>query len=248
MQMETSIINCDNNYKVFRRSFLKKICVKIEFPEINFLLKKSDINQFLSSIFGIQNEFKPTESLDSISIKADDESFAFTFQPSKASVEIDSNFYKSYENTLKPCIQILISYLDALGIDKIEDISIDKVNLWTARIENAGINWRPALYATFKDSNIRNITKTNWETKEGIYPLKISRQAIQLNDDKEIKINFSVIIPDDSHFKFKLIIGGTHKDINKRDIFNITDKLNLKIFHTFISMISDHIINMMQKD
>lgn len=235
------------NYRMFKRTFLKKVCAEIDFPKVSFSNNLNKLSEYINSTFELDVHYRNDEEIESLVIEADDNSISFTFWQDKVRVEIESEFYKNYKDTLSPCFRIMLKYLEAFNVKSDICIKIFKTNVWLAKTHNSLAIWRSALNDTFSDENIKIIADSKWDSDKSL-PIKLSKNAQQIDGKKELSIKFEVEIPDQSHFKFLLVIKGENDNLKIEDIIPMADDLNLKIFGAFEHLVSDKVLKLMEED
>ena len=242
--MATATLTQPVQRKAFKRTFLRDVTAKVTFAETDLLGNGTAISSFLRERFGISDDFN-LPKLDGIDIVSDSKSEKYNFTTTSATVIMDSTIYRYFEDSLKPRLDVIISFLQALGIDEVKTLSIKKRNLFQATAKNAFQVWKIALLEAFKVDNIRGMAETsNIPTK----PFKMSIEGSADTEWGEIRVPFTVDVPDKSSFKFQLDLEAISKPIQVSEIINRGVQMNNDIFVSFTDIISDKQINLMQQD
>lgn len=242
--MATTILTQPVLRKAFKRTFLQDVTAKVTFAGTNLLGNGIAIRSFLRDRFGITNDFN-LPKLDGIDIVSESKSEKYNFTTTSATVTMDSNIYRYFEDSLKPRLDVIISYLQALGIDEIETFSIIKRNLFQATAKNAFQAWKIALVEAFKVDIIRGMADSpNIPTK----PFKLSIEGSADTEWGEIRFPFTVDVPDKSNFNFRLDLEAISKSIHILELINRGVQMNNDIFVSFTDIISDKLIHLMQQD
>ena len=236
-----------HSHRVFKRTFLNEIRAEFHYPEIDFNNKINEIKEFMSSAFSQDVNYTPNENIDSIRIKAADESLDFIFRRNYAKIKIKPEIYVSYPDTFKPCIDVVKRFVSSMGIATLEEILISKTNLWRASVENAYEVWRDALLSTFDDVNIRMISEVKLPEEKSL-PLQLTRQAISECMETSVTMDFKVTIPNDNEFMFGLVINGLQNSVSTESIFECTEEINKNISDAFQTVVSDKILDLMMEE
>lgn len=242
--METKELTQSIRRKTFKRTFLRDVTAKVTFAETNLLGNGVAIRTFLRDKFGIQEDFN-IPKLGRIDISSDGKEEVYKFTTDSASVTISSNIYRYFEDSLKPSLDIILSFLQTLGIEEAITFSITKRNLFPGNAKNAFSAWRFALVEAFKADGIRSMADINPSPEK---PFKMSIDGGVDTGWGEIKVPFMVNVPDKNNFQFILDIEAISKPIPVSEIRERGVLMNNEIFDSFISIISDKLINLMQQD
>lgn len=242
--MATTTLTPTVQRKAFKRTFLRDVTAKVTFAETDLLGNGTAIRSFLRERFGISEDFN-IPKLDGIDIVSDSKNEKYNFTTTSATVIMDSNIYRFFEDSLKPRLDVIISFLRALGIDEVKTLSITKRNLFQATAKNAFEAWRIALVEAFKVDNIRGMADTpNIPAK----PFKMGIEGSADTEWGEIRVPFMVDVPDKSNFKFQLDLEAISKSIPTSELIKRGIQMNNDIFVSFTEIISDKLINLMQQD
>lgn len=231
-------------HKVFNRTFLQEVSASIEFAETPLLNNKEAITHFLKSNFGINESFPKALPVGGITLSAEAEVEKYNFSTTSASLTLDASIYRCYKDTLAPKIKRLVEFLKALGIEKIEALTISKKNLFKATSPNAYSSWRFALHESFKDENLRELAANSSASDK---PFKMTIEGTAKFDGGEVRVPFLVEVIDKDNFHFQMDLIGAIYNIGTKDIVENSDILNHIIFNVFCNMISDKTVNLLQQ-
>lgn len=231
-------------HKVFNRTFLQEVSASIKFVETPLLNNKEAITHFLKSNFGIIEDFPGALTVGGITLSAETAVERYSFSTTSASLTLDASIYRCYKITLAPKIKRLVEFLKALGIEKIEALTIFKKNLFKATSPNAYSSWRFALHESFKDESLRELAANSSVSDK---PFKITIEGAGKFDGGEVRVPFLVEVVDKDNFHFQMDLIGTVYDIDTKDIIANADVLNHIIFSAFCNTVSDKTINLLQQ-
>ncbi len=242
--METPTLTSAAKRRSIKRTFLRDVTATVTFEEIDLLGNGEIFKTFLRDKFGISETIN-IPKLNGIDIVSDSKNERFNFTTTSVSVVMDSDIYSYFEESLKPRLDIVISFLKALGVEEVKSLSIIKRNLFHAQAENAFDAWKLAIVDAFKVGNITAMANTP----------NIPAQAFKMSIEGEadtiwgkIRAPFMVNVPDDKNFMFQLDLEALSQSVNVSDLIDRSILMNNEIFDTFTGIISDKLFNLMQKD
>lgn len=230
--------------EVFKRTFLQEVSASITFAEVNLLGKSKSIEQFLKANFDINNVFPEELTFGGVEVTADKRPEKFTFSTNVASVVLGSDAYVNYVDSFAQRIQILVNYLQAIGVAGDVDLTITKRNLFQGNSENAFSAWRVALFDSFQDDTLRDIA---CNTSFGDKSVRISVEGETEFEGGDVKVPFLINVPDNTTFQFQMDIIGNVKAMTLDEVSDNAKILNEIIYCAFYSMLSDKIINLMKE-
>lgn len=231
-------------HKVFKKTFLEGVSASISFAETSLLNNKEGLKNFLKLNFGITEDFPEVLKLGAIDVSSENEVEKYNFSTNSASISLDASIYRFYTDSLEPKIKRLVDFLRVIGVNHINELTISKKNLFQGTSENAYSAWRFALHESFKDDSLRELATNSSVSNK---PFKITVEGIGKFDGGEIRVPFLVEVSDEKKFHFQMDVIGVVRNIDVTDIIANANVLNEIIFSTFLNMISDKTIDLMQQ-
>lgn len=242
--MATRTLNQPIQHKAFKRTFLQDVTAKVTFAETDLLSDDAAIRSFLHERFGVADNIN-IPNLGGIEIVSDNKWEKYIFSTSSAMVTMASDIYRCYDDSLNPRLDILISFLQTLGIKEVETLSIKKRNLFQAKANNAFQSWRIALGEAFKIDNIKQMAAAPNVTDE---PFKMSIEGSKYTKWGEIKVPFMIEVPDKSGFKFHLDLEAISGSMRVSELQERAVVMNNDIYVAFTNIVSDKLLNLMLQD
>lgn len=242
--MATTTLTQPIQRNAFKRTFLLDVTAKVTFAETDLLVNGTVIRDFLRNKFGIADDIN-LPKLNEITIVSDSKNEKYNFTTGSASVFIDSNIYRYFEDSLKPRLDVIVSFLQALGINEVDSFSIKKRNFFQANAENAYQAWKIAIIESFKVDSIKALAGTPSISEK---PFKITIEGTSDTEWGKISIPFMVNVPDKSNFRFQLDLEAVSNSIKVSELIERSAQMNDALFETFTGVVSDKLIDLMQQD
>lgn len=230
--------------KGFKRTFLQDVSAVVKFAETDLLSNREALKSFFKVRFGISEEFE-IPKLSAVDIVSENKSERFHFTNSLASVLVDVNIYRFYEESLEPRINDLISFLEAIGISQVETFSLCKRNVFPGTTSNAFEVWKKAIVETFRKGNIQDLAKTAGIKDK---PFKMSIEDVSKTEWGELMVPFSIEVSDSNSFKFQLDLIASSKSVMIKDLTRVGTIMNNSIFSAFTEIASDKLLELLQQE
>lgn len=242
--METKELTQSVQHKAFKRTFLQDVTAEVTFAETNLLGNGGAFQTFLKNHFGISDNIE-LPKLGAINISSEHKEERYCLSTTNATVTIDASVYRYYKESLKPRLKVLESFLMVLGISEVKSFSICKRNHFPGTSNNAYAIWKKALKETFKEPAIQSLADTpNLSEK----PFKLSIEGRTETEWGEVKVPFSVEVPDKDNLNFQLDLTATAVSVDVDDLLSMGAEMNDSIFEAFINVVSDKLLYLLQKE
>lgn len=231
-------------HKGFKKTFLEGVSASVSFADTSLLNNKEALNKFLRFNFGITEDFPNVIQLGAVDVSSENKVEKYHFSTNFASIFLDASVYRFYADSLEPRINRLVDFLNAIGVNHINELTISKKNIFRGTSENAYSAWRFALHEAFKDDSLRELAANSSVSNK---PFKITIEGVGKFEGGEVRVPFLVEVSDENNFHFQMDVVGVVRNIDVTDIIANANVLNEIIFSTFLSMISDKTINLLQQ-
>ncbi len=230
--------------KAFKRTFLRDVSASVTFAETDLLSNVEALRHYLKNKFHITDDLN-NPKLSAIDIVSENRYANFHFTTSSASVTVASPLYRFYEESLEPRLDDIISFLKAIGISKAETFTLIKRNVFPGTTSNAFDVWKSAIVDTFREEKIRELAISAGSQKQ---PFKMSVEARGVADWGELRVPFSVDVPDVNNFSFHLDLIATSRSVMIDDLMRVGAEMNGEMFQAFTEIVSDKLLELLKKE
>lgn len=230
--------------KTFKRTFLHDVSATVTFADTDLLSNVEALKDFLKRKFNIAEEFS-TPKLSVIDIVSENRYESFHFTTTSASVTINANLYRFYEESLEPRLKDLVSFLKAIGVSTVETFTLQKRNVFPGTSSNAFETWKKALSDTFKEGHIQGMASTPGIEQK---PFKMSIEGRAATEWGELRTPFSIEVPDKENFIFELDLIAAAGSVMINDLTETGTEMNDSIFEAFTKTVSDKLLDFLKQE
>lgn len=238
-------------HHIFKRTFLDKAEAQLCFhPVVPVSEHASSLNQFIRQEFHTDIEFPVPQEACTITLDQKNGGIHLSLGNGNATAEVRRGHYVSFEATLLPRLEFLCRYADNVeGIYKVDELIISKSNVWQINCESPREEMNCALSFTFRDGMVDDILRTALPG-ENIATFTIGKETTSAVEELG-KLDTSLDVEVSSSAKsltFRLNFKASAKDILLNDVAYTAVKLNQAIFDAFVGMVSDDVLNLMNRN
>lgn len=238
------------SYQRYKNTFLNTVMLILPYPQVSnddhgFYNRFKD---YVKSFFGIdlpEGEFKEGAALNK-----GDGSISINFTKDQVNIIMSGQKYETFTQSMLPNVFNLRSFFkNVVKIDKIERITLRKINVWNFKNEkNVEVTGSGTRAAVFSTSLLEALSKDNLTDQEAEMP---DMMKCEWNDDNESLTIRSAFNKTDEKDGFSQLILDTEYCVSKHDGFKLEDianellHYNSTLYQAYHWCVNDKVKNLM---
>lgn len=253
--MENQNLSCKFafvEYKVFKRTFLEKVEVRMNFrPAVSVFEHAEELTRFINKEFGLPpGKFDVPSEAATIAVDESKGNIHLEMGNGKAAAVISKGFYKSFEYSLQPRLNRLQRFIEEVeGVSQVDELILTKHNRWQFNCENPVEEITNVLQVVFKTDYAKLLFPTE-RPGENLATFTIAHEDTsnidgvgELHSEMSIKVSKT-----DKKLVLRLDLEGKAQNVRVENADMTAHYLNQAIFKKFTEAVSEDVLNLMDKE
>lgn len=235
-------------HQVYRNTFLKDVRVAVSlFPVKAEAVKKAQLQSFFSRFEGADIDVADFLVKKNINVISSDRDVEFIFTMDYVEAKLNTPFYSSFEAAI-PYWQVILDYLDAMGVKQIEGLMVRKYSEFSFRCNHADFRIKDVMEEVFSSELMSKIPQfTSFKDLN-------SFEKTWSETDSDSESTFNVVFGfkradtdiKDDHLTLVTSVEKNGGSMKKDAFFNTIKEYNEVLYNAFHWCVKPEIINSMK--
>ncbi|MBO7636537.1 MAG: hypothetical protein J6S89_08155 [Paludibacteraceae bacterium] len=144
-------------HHIYQNTFLKDVRVAVEFSPVDTdSVKKDQLQKFFNKFKGTNIDVNDFLTKENISVISSNREVEFLFSLSYAEAKLSTPFYSTFDSAIQYW-QLLLDYMNAIGVCRMEGIMVRKYSEFSFRSNNADFKFKDVMSEVFSGELMEKI-------------------------------------------------------------------------------------------